>query len=78
MEALGITEARWRELYMFLIVLAKTERTPAKILLALETVKEITEREKMVMIYALAYQHISEIIKPSKSGIVVMQTQHNN
>ncbi len=66
-EAMGVTQERWDVLEDLLNVLVMKERTPAKVMLALDKMTDILPIEKLLMVYALAYAH-REMVKKQIPG----------
>ncbi len=54
-ELMGVTEERWEVLEDILNLLVRKEKTPAKVMLALDKMTDIRPIEKLLMVYALAW-----------------------
>ncbi len=61
-----VTQERWAVLKDVLNVLIMKEKTPAKVMLALNGMPDIRPIEKMLMTYAMAYKHVMSL--PQMSG----------
>ncbi len=62
-ESMGLTKERWAVLEDLLNVLVMKEKTPAKVMVALDKMTDILPIEKLLMVYAMGWSLRQKVTK---------------
>lgn len=71
-ETMGMTKERWAVLEDLLNVLVMKERTPAKVMIALDKMTDILPIEKLLMTYALTYSWREKMYSPAAGKVILI------